>query len=69
LPIWNFHGTADKAVPISRSREMIEALAAAGQKPEPKNTEYEGVGHDSWTQTYRRDDFFEWLFAQRKAAQ
>jgi predicted peptidase len=68
LPIWNFHGTADKAVPISRSREMIEALAAAGQKPEPKNTEYEGVGHDSWTQTYRRDDFFEWLFAQRKAA-
>ena len=48
---------------------MIEALAAAGPKPEPKNTEYEGVGHDSWTQTYRRDDFFEWLFAQRKAAQ
>jgi predicted peptidase len=66
LPIWNFHGTEDKAVPISRSQEMIEALKKAGQKPEPIYTVYEGGGHDVWTETYRRDDFFEWLFAQKR---
>lgn len=67
LPIWNFHGTEDKAVPISRSQEMIEALRKADQKPEAIYTVYDGAGHDVWTETYRRDDFFEWLFSQKRA--
>ena len=67
LPIWAFHGSEDRAVPVERSREMIAALRAAGHMPEPKYTEYEGGGHDVWTQTYQRDDLFEWLFAQRRA--
>ena len=48
VPVWCFHGDNDKAVPVKRSRDMIEALKAAGG--EPKYTEYPGVGHDSWTQ-------------------
>lgn len=67
LPIWAFHGTEDRAVPVERSREMVAALRTAGHEPEPKYTEYEGAGHDVWTQTYRRDDLFEWLFSQRRA--
>lgn len=65
-PIWTFHGTDDTAVPIGRSREMIQALKKIGHRPEPKYTEYEGGAHDVWTQTYKRDDVFEWLFSQRK---
>jgi predicted peptidase len=62
IPLWCFHGDQDKAVPVNRSREMIEALKAAGGNP--KYTEYAGVGHDSWSQTYADPAVFEWLFTQ-----
>lgn len=68
LPIWNFHGDADRAVPVIRSREMIDALQAAGQQPAAIYTEYPGAGHNVWTETYRRDDLFQWLFSQRRSA-
>jgi len=67
MPIWAFHGSDDKAVPVGRSREMIDALAKVGHKPEAIYTQYEGGGHDVWTETYRRDDFFRWLFSQSRS--
>lgn len=63
LPLWCFHGDEDQAVPVARSRAMIEALKAAGG--EPKYTEYPGVGHDSWSRSYADDAFLDWLFAQK----
>jgi len=67
MPIWAFHGSEDKAVPVGRSREMIESLEKAGQKPPAIYTEYEGGGHDVWTQTYRRNDLYRWLFSQKRS--
>lgn len=64
LPIWIFHGGADKVVPPERSREMVESLKQIGATP--KYTEYPGVGHDSWTQTYKNPEVFAWLFEQQK---
>jgi predicted peptidase len=64
VPIWAFHGADDKAVPVERSRQMIDALKAAGAQP--KYTEYPGVGHNSWTQTYADPALYKWLFAQAK---
>lgn len=64
VPVWAFHGDEDKTVKVSRSREMIEALRNLDE--EPKYTEYKGVGHDSWTRTYKDPALYEWLFAQRK---
>jgi Predicted peptidase len=64
VPVWAFHGDDDKTVKVKRSREMIQALRDVGE--EPKYTEYKGVGHDSWTQTYKDPALYEWLFAQRK---
>jgi predicted peptidase len=66
LPIWNFHGSADSTVVVERSREMMAALSAVDHRPEAKYTEYADGPHDVWTQTYQRDDVFEWLFSQRK---
>ena len=66
LPIWCFHGDADTAVRVERSRTMIEALRAAGGTP--KYSELPGVGHDSWTPAYRDPDVLAWLFAQKKPA-
>lgn len=64
LPIWVHHGDKDNAVPPERSREMVDAIKKAGGKPE--YTEYKGVGHDSWTPTYKDEKVHDWLFQQKK---
>lgn len=66
IPIWAFHGQADTVVPVIRGREMIQSLGEAGHWPELRYSEYPGVGHNSWTQTFKRDDVYRWLFSQRK---
>ncbi len=67
VPLWVFHGDQDTAVRVARSRDMIAALKKAGGSP--RYTEYPGVGHDSWTATYRNEDFYKWLFAQQLGKQ
>jgi predicted peptidase len=64
LPIWCFHGDADTAVPVDRSRTMVAAVKAAGGRP--IYSELAGVGHDSWTPAYRDAFVLDWLFSQRK---
>jgi predicted peptidase len=64
LPIWNFHGDKDNAVPIKRSQEMIDALKAAGGTP--KFTIYPGVGHNSWDKAYRDEKLYEWFLQYSK---
>jgi len=64
LPIWCFHGDADKVVPVERSRTMIAAVRAAGG--DPKYSELPGVGHDSWTPAYRDPAVLDWLVSQRQ---
>jgi predicted peptidase len=64
IPIWVFHGDKDNAVPVSRSRTMVEALKKAGAHP--KYTEYPGVGHNSWDKAYREPELWKWLFAQKR---
>ena len=65
IPIWVFHGDADKTVPVCRSRDMVAAIkAAGGQKIIYR--EYSGKDHDVWTPTFSDDSVFEWLFSQKR---
>jgi predicted peptidase len=64
LPLWNFHGDKDTAVPFKKSEEMIEALKAAGGSP--KFTAYPGVGHNSWDKAYREEKLWEWFLQHAK---
>jgi len=67
VPIWAWHGDADPAVPVERSRRMIAAIRQAGGNP--KYTELAGVGHDSWNPAYRDPHGpIPWLFEQSLAA-
>lgn len=63
VPVWIFHGSADRTVPVEESRRMADELRAAGG--DVRYTEYEGVGHDAWTRAYAEPELWIWLFAQR----
>jgi predicted peptidase len=62
-PVWCFHGDADSVVPLAHSQAMIDGLISYGNTP--KFTIYEGVDHDSWTQTYDNPEIYEWLLSHR----
>lgn len=63
LSIWAVHGDADEAVPVEQSREMIDAIRAAGGRP--RYSELRGIGHDCWSQTYEpRSEVLDWMFDQ-----
>jgi predicted peptidase len=65
VPVWAFHGDQDKAVPVARSRTMIEAIRAAGGQP--KYSELAGVGHDSWTPAIdEKSGLLPWMFEQQQ---
>ncbi|MBP5321698.1 MAG: dienelactone hydrolase family protein [Kiritimatiellae bacterium] len=64
IPIWAFHGDADGAVPVSRSRSMVAALWACEGKI--RYREYPNMNHDVWTRTYNDPMVLDWFFRQRK---
>jgi predicted peptidase len=65
IAIWAFHGDRDDTVPPSGSRDMYNAiLAAGGQKV--RYTELPGVWHDSWIKAYKTEGLVDWLYEQHK---
>ena len=65
LPIWAFHGDADRAVDVAGSQKIVDAIKDAGGE-QVKLTIYEGVGHNSWTQTYANPELYKWLLKHRR---
>lgn len=65
IPIWAFHGDQDRAVPLERSVQMVEAIKAAGGE-KAKLTIYKGVDHNSWSKTYANEKVYEWLLKHKK---
>jgi predicted peptidase len=66
IPIWIFHGDADRNVAVTESRAMAAALKAL--KVEVKYTEYAGAAHSIWDRVYDESGLPAWLFSQRLKA-
>jgi predicted peptidase len=66
-PIWAFHGADDKVVPPERSREMVEAVMAAGG--DVRYTEFVETGHNSWDAAYGDRKHIRWLLNQSRPAE
>jgi predicted peptidase len=64
VPIWIFHGDADRNVSVEESRKMFAALKAIGA--DVKYTELPGVQHNAWDPAYARAELFEWLLKQKR---
>lgn len=66
VPIWCFHGDEDKAVPVEKGREMVEAVREAGGNIQ--YTEVKGGTHNVWDRAYGDRELWRWLFAQKRGA-
>ncbi len=64
IPIRTFHGAEDDIVPPSGTREMAEALRAAGAA-DFDYVEFPGVNHWSWDPACAYPGIGKWMFSQR----
>jgi len=64
-PVWAVHGVKDPTVPVSGSREMVEAIQKLGGT-KVRYTELPDHEHDVWNYTYSNKEIFTWLFSQTK---
>jgi predicted peptidase len=65
LPVWAFHGARDPLVPLEESEVMVQAVRNCGGTVH--FTIYPEAGHDCWTDTYAKPDWYEWLLKHRRA--
>jgi arylsulfatase A len=65
IPVWVFHGRLDDVVPVSASRDMVNALKAVGGQLE-KYSEYPRSGHVIMESVWRAPGLIDWLFEQKK---
>ena len=64
IPVWAFHGAKDKNVPVSGSRNMIDAMKKAGGNPQ--YTEFGHKAHNIWHEVTQTPGVLDWLFAQKR---
>jgi predicted peptidase len=65
LGVWAFHGGKDPVVPLEESQRMVDVLRKEGL-PDVKLTVYPEAGHDSWTETYRNPELYDWLLKHER---
>ena len=63
LPIWAFHGDADRAVNVAESQRLAKTAGELGA--EVKLTTYIGVDHNSWDKAYQEERLNDWLLRYR----
>jgi poly(3-hydroxybutyrate) depolymerase len=64
LPVWAVVGDADRDETVLNARAMVEALRTAGGTA--RETEYRGVGHNSWDRAYNDPALIGWMLAQSR---
>ncbi|HNW70877.1 MAG TPA: LysM peptidoglycan-binding domain-containing protein [Bacteroidales bacterium] len=66
VPLWVMHGTADRAVPISESIKMVEAMAACGDTSRLIFTKYPGFDHGDLARVFYTENLYLWLLSHDK---
>ena len=65
LAIWAFHGGKDPVVPLAESQRMVDWLKTHGM-PDVKLTVYPDAQHDSWTETYKNPELYDWFLKHQR---
>lgn len=64
VPLYVFHGDADDAVPVSGSRDTVQAIKDAGGT-KVEYVEYKGAGHGIWNDAFATEGLLEKLLSNR----
>ena len=67
VPLWIIHGTADKAVPVSRATEIYESMKKCGPTDLLRLDKWAGVNHGDLARLFYLKETYDWLFAHSKA--
>lgn len=66
IPLRVFHSSDDNIVPVSGSRDMVNAIKAVGPHTRTEfYTEYTDQGHGSWTNAYNTPNLVDWMFTTK----
>src|SRR5690606_12132571 len=66
VPLWIQHGSADRAVPVSESKKIYQAIKKVDPESNAILTIIKGGTHGSVERLFHQDDIYEWMFQHRK---
>jgi predicted peptidase len=64
IPIWAFHGSKDKLVNVSRSRNIASRVKSFNGNI--IYTEYKNVGHNAWSYAFKDSKLMSWIYSKSK---
>jgi len=64
IPIWAFHGSKDKLVNVSRSRNIASRVKSFNGNI--IYTEYKNVGHNAWSYAFKDSKLISWIYSKSK---
>lgn len=67
VPLWIIHGTADRAVPVSRATQIHECMKKCGSTDLLRLDKWAGVNHGALARLFYLKATYDWLFAHSKA--
>lgn len=67
VPLWIIHGTADRAVPVSRAQEIYESMKQCGRTDLLRLDKWAGVNHGDLARLFYLKETYQWLFSHSKA--
>jgi len=66
VPLWIIHGTADRAVPVSRATEIYESMKKCGPTDLLRLDKWAGVNHGDLARLFYLKETYDWFFAHSK---
>ena len=67
LPLWIMHGTADRAVPISQSKKVVEAIKESAGDSLLRYDWVKGASHGDLARLLYLKQTYDWLFSHTNA--
>ncbi len=67
VPLWIIHGTADRAVALSESQKVVNAMKACGKTDLLRFDKFPGINHSQLAKMFYIPETYEWLFRHSKA--
>lgn len=63
VPLWIMHGTADRAVPIKQSKDVIKKLQESNNDKRLRYSWLQGASHGALARVFYMKKTYEWLFS------